>query len=207
LDDASGHNSTRCLTIPGGLVEGNVSYLTTGSAINGAKVVSNDAPADNATTAAVPEDPNNPGGFYYLFSTLTGSHPFTASASNHSPDTETANVAANGTVRRNFALGSAHLVITPSSITKTQVLGSTTTQTLTIKNDGTGSGHVVLNEQGGGFQILGLQGAPLSNIKLPGDEDGGDGGADPGWLGDHTNDHAPAVFAGAPKDPTWATIA
>jgi N-acetylneuraminic acid mutarotase len=66
---------------------------------------------------------------------------------------------------------------------------------------------VKLNEAGGGFQILHAQGAPLARIKLPGDENGGDGGADPGWLGDHTNDHAPPVNAGAPKDPSWATIA
>jgi carboxypeptidase family protein/Kelch motif protein len=205
VDDVSVTKGS-CAVIPGGLVEGNVSDLTTGNAINGAKVVSNDAPSDNATTAAVPDDPNNPGGFYILFSTLTGSHSFTASASQHSSDTETANVAANGTVRRDFKLGSGHLVITPSSVSSTQVLGSTTTQTLNFKNDGTGSANVQLNEQGGGFQILHAQGAPLTNIRLPSGEDGG-GGADPGWLGDHTNDGAPPVDAGAPKDPTWATIA
>src|SRR5262249_57807409 len=80
IDDVTVHNSAGCVTIPGGLVEGNVSDLTTGNAINGAKVVSNDAPSDTATTAAVPDDPANPGGFYSLFSSLTGSHPFTAHA-------------------------------------------------------------------------------------------------------------------------------
>jgi len=60
-------------------------------------------------------------------------------------------------------------VITPSTVSSTQVLGSTATKTLTFHNDGTGSAHVKLNEQGGGFQILGAQGAPQSNIKLPED--------------------------------------
>ena len=40
---------------------------------------SDDKPADNGTTFATPDDPNNPDGFYFLFSSLTGSHPFTAS--------------------------------------------------------------------------------------------------------------------------------
>ena len=204
VDDVTVH-SGNCDPIPGGLVEGNVSDLSTGNAINGATVQSNDVPADHAKTFAVPDDPSNPGGFYYLFSSVTGSHQFTASASLHSSDTESVTVPSNNTVRQDFKLGSAHLVITPSTLSSTQVLGSTATKTLTIHNDGTGSAHVKLNEQGGGFQILGMQGAPVSNIKLPDGEDGG--GADPGWLGGHTNDNAPPVFAGAPKDPTWATIA
>jgi N-acetylneuraminic acid mutarotase len=201
VDDVTLHSGS-CTPVPGGLVEGNVSDLTTGNAINGAKVVSNDVPADTATTAAVPDDPNNPGGFYYLFSSVTGSHPFTASASQHSPDTETVNVAADSTVRQDFKLGSGHLVITPTSVSSTQVLGSTRTQTLSFKNDGTGSADVTLNEAGGGFQILHSQGAPLSNLRLPDDHP-----ASPAWLGDNTNGQAPPVVAGAPKDPTWATIA
>ena len=201
IDDVTVHSGA-CDPVPGGLVEGNVSDLSTGNAINGATVQSNDVPTDSTKTFAVPDDPNNPGGFYFLFSSVTGSHPFTASASLHSPDTETVNVAGDNTVRQDFKLGSAHLVITPSTVSSTQVLGSTATKTLTFHNEGTGSAHVKLNEQGGRFQILGAQGAPQSNIKLPEDEH-----ASPEWLGNHTNDNAPAVFAGVPKDPTWATIA
>src|SRR5262245_29029820 len=205
IDEIAVHNSAGCVTIPGGLVEGNVFDLTTGTAINGATVQSNDVPTDSTKTFAVPDDANNPGGFYYLFSSVTGTHPFTASASLHSDDTESVSVPSDNTVRQDFNLGSAHLVITPSTLTSTQVLGSTATKTLTFHNDGTGAAHVKLNEQGGGFQILGMQGAPLSNIKLPDDDMGG--GASPAWMGGHTNDGAPAVYAGAPKDPTWATIA
>ena len=83
-----------------------MSDLGTGNAINGATVQSVDVPTDSAKTAAVPDDPNNPGGFYFLFSSVTGSHPFTASASQHSPDTETVNVAGDNTVRQDFELGS-----------------------------------------------------------------------------------------------------
>ena len=96
---------TPCVVVPGGLVEGNVSDLTTGNPLNNATVQSVDNPADKATTFAVPADPNNPGGFYYLFSSLTGPHPFTASASQHADVTATVSVAANTTVRQDFKLG------------------------------------------------------------------------------------------------------
>jgi hypothetical protein len=144
-----------CVKVPGGLVEGNVSDLTTGDPINGATVQSGDMPTENTTTSATPNDPNNPGGFYWLFSSLTGSHPFTASAPQYSNDTETVNVAADGAVQQDFKLGSGHLVISPTSISSTQVLGTTTTQTLSIQNTGNGSAHVQLFEEGGSIQILG----------------------------------------------------
>ena len=105
IDDVTVHSGA-CDAVPGGLVEGNVSDLSTGNAINGATVQSNDVPTDSTKTFAVPDDPNNPGGFYFLFSSVTGSHPFTASASLHSPDTETVNVAGDNTVRQDFKLGS-----------------------------------------------------------------------------------------------------
>jgi len=187
-----------CVKVPGGLVEGNVSDLTTGNALNGALVQSGDAPADKTRTFATPNDPNNPGGFYYLFSSLTGSHPFTASASLHSNDTETVNVAADGTVRQDFKLGAGHLVISPTSDSQTQVLGNTTTQTISFQNTGNGPAHVQLNQQGGSFQILGEAGAPLENIQLTTP-------ASPASLGTHGN--APSVNAGPPAQPTWSQIA
>jgi N-acetylneuraminic acid mutarotase len=201
VDNVTVHTGN-CLTIPGGLVEGNVSDLTTGDPINGAKVQSDDQPADNGTTLAVPDDPNNPGGYYWLFSSLTGSHPFTASAANHSNDTESVNVAGDGTVRQDYQLGSGHITITPTSINSNQVLGSATTQTLTFHNDGTGPAHVKLNEAGGGFQTLQATGAPVAHIPFP------DGvTASPAWLGSNARGTARLVDAGAPKDPSWSTIA
>ncbi|MBO0835026.1 MAG: carboxypeptidase regulatory-like domain-containing protein, partial [Actinobacteria bacterium] len=148
-----------CVVVPGGLVEGNVFDLNTGDAINGATVTSNDNPADSAKTAAT-KDPNNPNGYYTLFSSLTGSHPFTASVSKHSDDTETVNVAADSTVRQDFKLGAGHLTVSATSLSSTQVLGTTTTKTLTFSNDGTGPAHVKLTERSGSFQILGIQGQP-----------------------------------------------
>jgi N-acetylneuraminic acid mutarotase len=202
VDDVAVLKSSSCVKLPGGLVEGNVSDLTTGAAINGAKVASNDKPADNGTTVATPDDPSNADGYYWLFSSLTGSHPFTASKSLYSPSTQTVNVAADGTVRQDFKLGSGHLVVTPTSIAKTQVLGQTSTATVQFKNDGTGAAHVKLSERGGSFQILHLTGAKRINIGLE-EEDL----ATPTFLGNHAHGDVPGVDAGAPKDPTWSQIA
>ena len=202
VDDVTALKSSGCVTIPGGLVEGNVSDLTTGAGLNGAKVQSDDHPADNNKTFATPDDPNNPDGFYWVFSSLTGSHPFTASKALYSPSTKTVNVAADGTVRQDFQLGAGHLVISPTSISKTQVLGTTTTQNLSFKNDGTGPAHVKLSERAGSFQILSLVGAKRINVHLE-EEDL----ATPAALGTHDHGDVPGVDAGPPKDPSWSQIA
>ena len=47
VDDVTALKSSGCVTIAGGLVEGNVSDLTTGAGLNGAKVQSDDKPAEN----------------------------------------------------------------------------------------------------------------------------------------------------------------
>src|SRR6266487_2972986 len=57
VDDVTVFNSSGCVKIPGGLVEGNVSDLTTGAPLNGAKVTSNDKPDENTKTFPVPDDP------------------------------------------------------------------------------------------------------------------------------------------------------
>ena len=111
-----------CVVVPGGLVEGNVSDLTTGNPLNNAAVQSVDNPADKATTFADPADSNNPGGFYYLFSSLTGPHPFTASASQHSDVTATVNVAGNSTVRQDFKLGPPAIVLAAKLVSDTNHL-------------------------------------------------------------------------------------
>ena len=202
VDDVTLLRSTTCVVIPGGLVEGNVSELNTGAPLNGAKVQSDDKPADNGKTFATPDDPNNPDGFYFLFSSLTGSHPFTASKPLYSPSTKTVNVVANGTVRQDYQLGAGHLVVSPTSITKSQELGTTTTASVSFKNDGTAPAHVKLSERTGSFQILGLVGARRINIHLE-EEDA----ASPEFLGDHEHGDVPGVDAGAPHDPSWSQIA
>jgi Carboxypeptidase regulatory-like domain len=142
-----------CVVVPGGLVEGNVFDLNTGAAINGATVTSVDKPTEKTTTFATPDDPNNPDGFYWLFSSLTGSHAFTASVAKHSDDTQTVNVTADSVARQDYKLGAGHLTISASAITSTQVLGTTATQTLAFHNDGTGPAHVQVTGCCGSFQL------------------------------------------------------
>jgi Carboxypeptidase regulatory-like domain/Kelch motif len=191
-----------CVKIPGGLVEGNVFDLATGDPINGASVQSDDAPTEKAKTFATPDDPNNPDGFYWLFSSLTGSHPFTASAPKHAVDTETVNVAGDGTVRQDFHLGAGHLTISPTSISTTQVLGTTTTRTLSFHNDGTGPAHVKLSERGGSFQILGSSGA-LPEL-VASDAGSFSKRVDPGPAS-VLNGRAGELSAPTPHSPDWAS--
>jgi hypothetical protein len=98
--------------VPGGLVVGNVSDATTGAAIDGATVTSDEAPADTAHSGPTPDDPNLVGGFYTVFSTLTGSHPITADASRFAPLTAEVDVVADGVVRQDFALGPGFVDLT-----------------------------------------------------------------------------------------------
>ena len=190
-----------CDPIAGGLVVGNVRDANTTEGLNGATVTSNDRPAEKATTMATPDDPNNPDGYYWLFSSLTGSHPFTASKSLYQSETKTVNVAADNATRSDFTLGAGRVVVNPTSISTSQVLGTTTTRTLTFQNTGTAPADIALSERKGSFQILTMKGAPLLKLRLS------KGAADPGWLGSHTDEKVPGIDAGAPNQPTWSTIA
>ena len=136
-----------------------------------------------------------------MFSSLTGSHPFTASKSLYQSETKTVNVAADNATRADFTLKAGRLEVSPTSLTKTQVLGSTTTATLNIKNTGTAAADLTVGERKGSFQILTMKGAPLVKLRLT------KGAADPGWLGSHANDErVPGIDAGQPNQPTWSQI-
>jgi N-acetylneuraminic acid mutarotase len=155
---------TSCEVIPGGLIVGNVYDLNTGIGLNGAKVTSVDEPNDEATTFATPEDPNTDDGLYVLFSSLTGTHDFTASKNQYGSDTETVDVAAEDIVVQNFQLGTGHLVATPSELEATVDLGSQLTQQLTITNDGNADGTFEIQE-GNGLVSFKMKGPKLPKAK------------------------------------------
>ena len=202
VDDVAVQNRT-CDPIPGGLVVGTVNDANTGAGINGAKVTSGDQPADAGTTAATPDDGNLGDGYYWLFSTLTGAHPFTATKAPYQPSTKSVTVASNGTVRADFTLNAGRLTITPPSFAKSLVLNTTGSGTVSIKNTGTAPADVKLAERAGAFQILTLQGSPLRLIRAEEDN-----AFSPAWLGAQQHGQAAAgVNAGSPRDPTWSTIA
>jgi len=96
--------SRSCAPVPGGLVVGNVLHPGTGAGISGATVTSADDPADNATTSATPNDPNLDDGFYWMFSSLTGTHNLTAADDHYKSKTKSAVIGADTTTKLNFNL-------------------------------------------------------------------------------------------------------
>ena len=203
VDDVSLGAPATCDPVPGGLVVGNVNDANTSSGINGAKVTSVDKPADNGTTMATPDDPNVGEGYYWLFSSLTGSHPFAATKAPYQAATKTVNVAADGTVRADFTLNAGRLVIDPQSLSRSLVLGTTGSGTVKITNNGTASADVKLSERAGSFQLLTLQGSQLRLVRAEADRP-----FSPGFLGDEQGEEEEeGADAGPPRDPTWSAIA
>jgi subtilisin family serine protease len=157
VDNVTVVNRT-CTPIPGGLVVGFTTDQNTGAALNGVAVSSVDAPADKGVSAPTPDDPNVPDGFFSLFSTLTGPHPFTATKAPYLATTKTVNVVGDDTVRSDFALRAGRLTVTPASIESFLTLRQTRTTTLTVTNTGSAPADVQLLERTGTFTILGQQG-------------------------------------------------
>ncbi|GLY98426.1 hypothetical protein Acsp02_56800 [Actinoplanes sp. NBRC 103695] len=143
-----------CQPVAGGLVVGNTTDSNTGAALNGVTVTSNDVPADKAVSAVTPDDANLADGFYWLFSTATGSHPFTAAKSPYTPTTKTVDVAANGAVKADFALGAGKLTVTPTAIESHQTYGSARSTNVTVKNTGNAPATVTPTERSKGFEVL-----------------------------------------------------
>jgi hypothetical protein len=197
LDNMSLVNRT-CDPIPGGLVVGQVLDGNTGTGLNGATVTSVDKPTEKVTAGSTPDDGNLGDGFYWMFSTLTGNHPFTAASGNYGSVTSTVDVAADRTTRANYTLKAGRLTITPQSVTSTLTMGQTGTAQTTIRNDGTAPATVELSERRGGFGMLGPRGAPLQNNMVKG------GGASPAWLGDN---QAGDPFEPSPYAPPWINTA
>lgn len=142
-------SAKQCVPVPGGLLVGNVYDSSTGNALNGATVTSDEQPGDTTTTFSTPDDPNVDEGFYMQFSSLTGAHNFTASMNLYGPDTESANVPADNVVAQNFNLGVGHLVATPVALEDTLNLGAQDTQQLTITNDGNADATFQISEGNG----------------------------------------------------------
>jgi subtilisin family serine protease len=158
-----------CEPVAGGLVAGFTTDGITGAPLNGVTVASDERPAERAVSAATPDDPNIPDGFYVLFSSLTGAHPFTATLPGYASTTRSVTVTANSTVRADFVLGAGRITITPTAIESYQTLGQTRTYNITVRNTGTAATDVELIESSGGFKPLsGRHGAPLQRIAVPG---------------------------------------
>ncbi|WP_181311470.1 carboxypeptidase regulatory-like domain-containing protein [Nocardioides campestrisoli] len=180
VDDVFVGNRT-CDPIRGGLVVGTVTSARNDEGINGAVVTSLDKPDEKATTQPTPEDENLSDGFYWMFSTLRGKHPFEARAAQYQSVTEVVAVDLDDATRADFELGSGNLVVTPDEITATKRLGTgTVTKTFTVTNDGSAPVELEFEERPGGFDMLTADGgrtnlrsitkqagAPLMEVKAP----------------------------------------
>jgi N-acetylneuraminic acid mutarotase len=155
-----------CQPVHGGLVVGQTIDGNTHLGLNGTKVVSVNNAADQGTSTPTPEDPNLGDGFYWLFSSLTGNRPFTASHGGYLTKTATVNVAADWATKADFTLGAGHLVITPATVAKTVKMGNQATATVTVRNNGAAPADVTVGEHDDGFTILARQGtgAPLNLV-------------------------------------------
>ena len=142
-------------TISGGLVVGTVADANTGQGIAGADITSIGTPQESATTAQIPGDPAAGGGSYWMFSPLTGSQQFQATAYNYGPQKATTSVAANAAARLDFSLTAGQLTATPGSLSATQQLGASTTEKLTLTNTSKTPVALRLDGQPGNFTLAG----------------------------------------------------
>jgi N-acetylneuraminic acid mutarotase len=154
-----------CDPVTGGLVVGQVTDANTRAGINGATVASVDAPAETAVSAATPDDPNLGDGFYWLFSSKTDAHSFTASKPHYTTQAKTVTVAADAANRADFALPAGQITVTPTSIDKTLAWQGTATATLNVRNTGSAPATVNLSESSGDFTLLSVPGAQLHTVR------------------------------------------
>lgn len=150
-----------CNVVDGGLVAGQVQDLNTGDGVDDATVTSVDNPEETTTSFATPDDPGLGDGFYWMFSSLTGSHEFTAAADGYTADAQQADVAPDATTPVDFGLGAGQLTVTPTELDATVRLGQSAEREFTITNTGTAPAALEVIEAGGSFQILGGDGTVL----------------------------------------------
>jgi Carboxypeptidase regulatory-like domain/Kelch motif len=139
-----------CSPTPGGLVTGHVYDQNTGAGINGAVVTSTAKPADSGITRSL-ADPATGDGFFWLFSSLTGAHPFTAAASNYGTVSKSITVVPDWTTDVSYTLGAGKLTVTPATIAKTVAWQGQASQVLKVTNTGTAPVDFTVNPQTGGF--------------------------------------------------------
>ncbi|MEU0549494.1 S8 family serine peptidase [Micromonospora sp. NPDC005979] len=157
-----------CVPAPGGLVLGVTTDRNTDTPLDGVTVASADRPQDRGRSAATPDDPTMPDGFYWLFSGLTGAHRFTASRTPYQVAAKTASVPADGVRRLDVALAAGRLTVTPATVRSSQPYGSTRTAKLTVRNTGSAPAAVNLVERNGRFDALSRAGAPLREQRTKG---------------------------------------
>ncbi|MGC4789578.1 S8 family serine peptidase [Micromonospora sp. DT178] len=170
-----------CEPIDGGLVLGHVRDKNDNGYVNGATVTSDDRPTEKATTVATPDDPGLADGFYWLFSSLTDTHQFTARAGSYVSQSKQVDVQADWATAANFQLAAGRLSVKPAQVAGTVRMPSgKVTKAFTVTNTGGAPVAVEFSERDGGFEllradgsriskqeVLGSQGAPVQRLEVP----------------------------------------
>ncbi|RAO39010.1 C5a peptidase [Micromonospora saelicesensis] len=158
-----------CVPVDGGLVVGNVRDKNDDSYVNGATVTSKDRPAEKAVTVATPDDPGLADGFYWLYSSLTGEHPFTATAGNYVSQTKPVDVEADWATTANFQLAAGRLAVTPTQLSATlQMPNGKTSKSFTVTNTGGAPVEVKFGERDNGFELLRADGSTVTRQQVLG---------------------------------------
>ncbi|MGH3164558.1 MAG: carboxypeptidase regulatory-like domain-containing protein [Trebonia sp.] len=150
-----------CAPVAGGLVAGVVHDANTAKAVNGVTVTSASDSAQAGVTGPTTGDPGLPKGYYWLFSSHTGTTGFTLTGGNYASTPVQASVSADTVTRANFAIDAARLTVSEPSVSVSEVLGAEKTATVTIGNSGTAPATVSLSGADAGFTALGTT-APAS---------------------------------------------
>ncbi|MFF0176920.1 S8 family serine peptidase [Micromonospora profundi] len=158
-----------CVPVDGGLVVGNVRDKNDNSYLNGATVTSSDRPSEKAVTVATPDDPGLADGFYWLYSSLTGTHKFTATAGNYVSQSKQVDVEPDWATTANFVLAAGQLSVTPTELSATlQMPGGKTSKKFTVTNTGGAPVEVGFSERDNGFELLRADGSRVTRQQVLG---------------------------------------
>lgn len=136
-----------CVKAEGGLVVGQTASSVLGAGVAGAQIVSDDEPHERAVSVATPHDDQLGDGFYWLFSSLTSKHRFTADANDHAPAVQKVRVHADEVTRADFDLGTGKVQATNTAEGTVQ-LGKTKNVRVHVVNTGDGPLHYRVEERG-----------------------------------------------------------
>ncbi|MFD2762951.1 S8 family serine peptidase [Micromonospora eburnea] len=156
-----------CQPVDGGLVIGHVQDKNDNSYVNGATVTSDDRPAEKTTSVATPDDTKLPDGFFWMFSSLTGSHKFTANAGKYVGQSKQVNVATDWVTSTSFQLAAGQLSIKPAEVVgSAKMPDGKVSKSFTVTNTGGAPVDVEFSERDGGFVLQRADGSQLSKQQL-----------------------------------------
>jgi hypothetical protein len=144
-----------CAPVAGGLIAGVVTDANTGDPVNGVTVASDSDPSQAGLTAATPDDPGLPDGYYWLFSSHTGATGLTLTGGKYAATSAQATVTADAVTRADLTIDAGRLTVSKPSVSVSEVLGAVKTSSVTFGNSGTAPVHVDLSGEDAGFTAMG----------------------------------------------------